>query len=68
MYPKIVKRILMKKSAPHPLSKRTPTGGKMMAKKTLQISEQVSGITKNKSILLLYLINCKIVHLYSNCL
>lgn len=44
MYPKIVNKMLMKKSAQHPFSKKTPSGGKIIAKTTLQISEQVIGI------------------------
>ena len=44
IYPKIVNKMLMKKSAQHPFSKKTPSGGNKIAKRTLQISEQVSGI------------------------
>ena len=36
--------MLIQKSAPHPLSKKTPTGGRKMARMILQISEAVKGI------------------------
>lgn len=45
MYPRIVKRILIHKSAPIPRSISTPIGGRMIAKITLQISGQVKGIS-----------------------
>jgi len=51
MYPNIVKRILMHKSAPKPRSKNTPIGGKMMAKITLQISDQVNAICMQEKII-----------------
>lgn len=44
MYPNIVNKMLIQKSAPIPLSNKTPSGGRKMAKKTLQISDQVKGI------------------------
>jgi len=40
----MVKKMLMTKSAPHPRSNRTPTGGRMMARMILQMSEAVKGI------------------------
>ena len=36
--PRIVKQMLIKKSAPHPRSRKTPRGGKIKAKMILQIS------------------------------
>jgi len=42
--PKIVRRILIKRSAWHPRSKKTPRGGRKMAKRILQMSEPVAGI------------------------
>jgi hypothetical protein len=36
--PKMVRRMLMKKSAPQPRSRKTPTGGRMMARRILQMS------------------------------
>ena len=44
MKPRIVRAMLMRRSALHPRSKNTPIGGKMMAKMILQISVQVNGI------------------------
>ncbi len=37
----------MQKSTPQPRSSKTPSGGRKMAKITLQISEQVSGIAES---------------------
>lgn len=34
----MVKQMLIKKSAPHPFSRKTPRGGRMMAKMILQMS------------------------------
>jgi len=45
--PIIVKIMLIIKSIPIPLSKKTPSGGKMIAKIILKISEQVNGILFN---------------------
>ena len=36
--PRMVKRMLISRSAPHPRSRKTPSGGRMMAKKILQMS------------------------------
>jgi hypothetical protein len=36
--PRMVRRMLMKKSAPQPRSRKTPTGGRMMARRILQMS------------------------------
>lgn len=36
--PRIVKQMLMRKSAPHPRSRKTPRGGRIKAKMSLQIS------------------------------
>jgi len=41
MKPKIVNRMLIKRSAPHPRSRKTPRGGRMMAKMILQISLEI---------------------------
>ena len=49
MYPKIVNRMLIHKSTPRPLSNNTPSGGKIIAKMTLQISDQVRGILKERN-------------------
>lgn len=38
MYPRMVKQILIKRSAPQPLSRKTPIGGRMMARMILQMS------------------------------
>lgn len=38
MYPRMVSRMLMSKSAPQPRSRKTPRGGRMMARMILQIS------------------------------
>jgi len=43
-YPRIVNRTLIQKSAVHPLSRKTPRGGRMMAMMILQISEAVKGM------------------------
>jgi hypothetical protein len=40
----MVNSILIHKSAPHPLSRKTPTGGRKMAKMIFKISEAVKGI------------------------
>jgi hypothetical protein len=37
-HPRIVRRTLISRSAPHPRSRKTPRGGRMMAKMILQIS------------------------------
>ena len=37
-YPRIVNRMLIKRSAPHPRSRKTPSGGRMIARIILQIS------------------------------
>lgn len=42
--PRMVNRMLMSKSAPHPRSRKTPIGGRKMAKMILQISEAVKAI------------------------
>ena len=42
--PRMVKQMLIRKSAPHPRSRKTPRGGRMMAKMILQMSEAVKGI------------------------
>jgi len=42
--PRIVRQILMSKSAPHPRSKNTPRGGKMKAKMILHMSDAVKAI------------------------
>ena len=34
----MVKRMLISRSAPHPRSRKTPSGGRMMAKMILQMS------------------------------
>lgn len=36
--PRMVKQMLIKRSAPHPRSRKTPRGGRMMAKMILQMS------------------------------
>lgn len=36
--PRMVNRMLMRKSAPQPRSRKTPTGGRMMARMILQMS------------------------------
>ena len=51
----------MQKSTPQPRSNNTPTGGKKMAKTTLQMSEQVRGIIDEKDSMNFYL------HLYNFC-
>lgn len=43
-YPRIVRRTLIQKSATQPLSRKTPRGGRMMARMILQMSEAVKGI------------------------
>ena len=46
--PKQVRRMLMKKSAPHPRSMKTPTGGRMTARMILQMSlEEHNRISKD---------------------
>lgn len=40
MYPRMVSKMLMKKSALHPRSRKTPRGGRMMAMMILQMSLQ----------------------------
>jgi len=42
----MVKRMLMRRSAPHPRSRKTPRGGRMMARMILQISLAVKGILR----------------------
>jgi hypothetical protein len=37
-YPRIVRQMLMSRSAPQPRSRNTPRGGRMMARMILQIS------------------------------
>jgi hypothetical protein len=37
-YPRMVKRMLIRRSEPHPRSRKTPSGGRMTAKMILQIS------------------------------
>lgn len=44
--PRMVNRMLMRRSAPQPLSRKTPTGGRKIAMMILQISEVVKGILK----------------------
>ena len=44
IYPSIVNPILIKRSQPHPLSNRTPSGGKNIAQANLHISLHVNGI------------------------
>jgi len=44
MYPRIVNRMLIKRSAPHPLSRNTPRGGRTTARMILQISLAVKGM------------------------
>ncbi len=36
--PRMVRRMLISRSAPHPRSRKTPSGGRMMAKMILQMS------------------------------
>lgn len=43
-YPRIVKQILINRSDPHPFSRKTPRGGRMIARMILQISEPVRGM------------------------
>lgn len=43
-YPRIVSKMLMSKSAPHPRSRKTPIGGMKMAKMILMMSDPVKGI------------------------
>lgn len=38
IYPRIVNRMLIRRSAPHPRSRKTPRGGKIMARMILKIS------------------------------
>jgi len=40
----MVNRMLMRKSAPQPRSRKTPTGGRKIAKMILQMSEAVKGM------------------------
>lgn len=40
--PRMVSRMLMRKSAPQPRSRKTPTGGRMTARMILQISLLIS--------------------------
>jgi hypothetical protein len=42
--PRMVNRMLIQRSAPHPRSRKTPRGGRKMARIILQISEVVKGI------------------------
>lgn len=42
--PKIVRRMLISRSLPHPLSKATPSGGRMTANINLKMSVKVKGI------------------------
>lgn len=46
MYPRMVNRMLMRKSALQPRSKKTPTGGMKMAKMILMMSDPVKAIAK----------------------
>ena len=41
--PRMVKRMLISRSAPHPRSRKTPSGGRMMAKMILQMSLEGGG-------------------------
>ena len=41
--PRIVRRMLMQKSAPQPRSRKTPRGGRMMAMMILQMSLELRG-------------------------
>ena len=62
MYPNIVNKMFIQKSAPSPLSNKTPSGGRKMAKNTLQISDQVKGINFQiifNHFLYLFIQNCK---------
>jgi hypothetical protein len=47
--PRMVKRTLITKSLLHPLSKKTPNGGKIIANRILKISEQVNAIEGKNS-------------------
>lgn len=38
MYPRMVRRMLMSRSAPQPRSRKTPRGGRMTARMILQMS------------------------------
>lgn len=38
IHPRMVNRMLIRKSAPHPRSRKTPRGGRIMAKMILQMS------------------------------
>lgn len=40
----MVRRMLMSRSAPQPRSRKTPTGGRKMARMILQMSEAVKGM------------------------
>jgi hypothetical protein len=53
MNPKSVRRMLMTKSLPQPFSRKTPSGGRIIAPMNLQMSEPVSGILTEDEILLL---------------
>jgi hypothetical protein len=44
MYPRIVRRMLISKSAAHPRSRKTPRGGRMIAKIIFRMSLAVKGI------------------------
>jgi len=45
--PRMVNKMLIKKSAPHPLSRNTPKGGRKMAKRILQISDAVNAMVND---------------------
>jgi len=44
MYPRSVRRMLMARWTEHPVSKKTPTGGRMIAQRIFGQSVQVNGI------------------------
>ncbi|CAG8699186.1 751_t:CDS:1, partial [Gigaspora rosea] len=66
MYPSNVNRILITKSSPHPRSSTTPSGGKMMAKITLKISENVIAICVGGDVVVLQLLFQLLLFLDSN--
>ena len=47
--PRMVRQMLIRKSAPHPRSRNTPSGGRMMAKMILQMSLEGLAVTAKGS-------------------
>lgn len=55
MYPRMVSRMFIQKSAPSPTSINTPSGGRMIAKSILKKSVQVTAIFNVKPVNFLFL-------------